>query len=63
MNPDKLNLLSSGGIKGLNFNSNGYRKFHNSQNALLPQSKNNITKDRKKKVAGFNKEPLSSSNA
>lgn len=44
MNPDKLNVLSSGGIKDLNYNSKDHGEC-----ALLPQSKNNITKGQKKK--------------
>jgi hypothetical protein len=57
MNLDKLNVLSSGGTKDLNYNSKDRGKC-----ALLPQSKNNITKGQKKK-SGIKKEPLSSSNA
>lgn len=44
MNHDKLNVLSSGGIKDLNYNSEGHGKFHYSQNAPVPQSKNNIAR-------------------
>ena len=58
MNLDKLNVLSSGGIKDLNYNSKDQGKY-----ALLPQSKNNITKGQKKKKSGIKKESLSSSNA
>lgn len=42
MKHDKLNVLSSGGIKDLNYNSEGHGKFHCSQNALVPQRKNYI---------------------
>lgn len=43
-NPNKLNVLSFGGINDLNYNSKDHGKFLQSQSALLPQSKNNITK-------------------
>lgn len=57
INPDKLNVLSSGGIKDLNYNSKAHGKC-----ALLPQSKNNTTKGQRKK-SGIKKDPLSSSSA
>lgn len=51
MNHDKLNVLSSGGMKDLNYNSESHEKFHYSQNALMPQSKNNIARTKKKEAA------------
>lgn len=53
MNHDKLNVLSSGGMKDLNYNSESHEKFHYSQNALMPQSKNNIARTKKKKKQPF----------
>jgi hypothetical protein len=48
---DNLNVLSSGGIKDLNYDSEGHGKCPQSQRAPVPQSKNNITKDKKKQLA------------
>lgn len=39
MNHDKLNVLHSGGIKDLNYNSEGHGKFRYSQNALVPKER------------------------
>jgi len=44
MNHDKLNVLSSGGIKDLNYNSEGDGKLCCSPNSLMPQRKNDITR-------------------
>jgi len=41
-------------MKDLNYNSESHGKFHYSQNALIPQSKNNIA--RTKKIAGVKEE-------